>query len=711
MYINKHQNINRLLESSARTDLFGKNMASIGQVEIYGRGSFRPDVKRGGNKPESQWQEQKLGMHGIFVLGHHTPVSDALSVFLTVDGKEIGTKENPLFVTRNHWTPAYTEAVYRAPVDEDYYKRSASTVIYEKKTISYSDVYNSFLTIKNEKRETSHVFVRIAMPFEEYGEFYRIETETTAAAMRVQYKISGYAFVACDRGSRELELEIPPFSSVTVKYSMAYDKDASEAKRKARKALECENPFLENEKAFNAWFDENVPVFKCDDSDVLKVYYYRYYLLYRSIYMPSEVIPEHKFKASCMYESQFGTWYGTVVDLPVPLQIEEAKWLSCEKYGRDQTEVWTLDGEKHSTYIHFTPFAVWDFYRVHPDREWLLRNYKGLLKSVEENFDIDAEYPIRATNGSWPTGAEYQPSFYQYTEEKWDYRHDVEGNRSDGLPIQRVFRVDTLGYDILSLRALRKMANELGKVADAERFSRCEEKLKKELLSMWDEEKKFFFDRDEKTGLLADEAKCFDGFVPFIDGIVGKEYYVALEKIWSENEFSDVFSVTTASKDCPMYWWDNCITGPAFSSEKSPKTYGACWNGPVWPFANSLVALALGDTAKSEISDEMKSRWLSFFGSFTELHFPYGDRSTPLMCEHYRADDGASFSPINDYFHSSWINPFMTYWAGIDVSDGVRFSPFTDREFSLYGVKIGEKSYHFEQRYENGEKLLFTKEI
>lgn len=59
-------------------------------------------------------------------------------------------------------------------------------------------------------------------------------------------------------------------------------------------------------------------------------------------------------------------------------------------------------------------------------------------------------------------------------------------------------------------------------------------------------------------------------------------------------------------------------------------------------------------------------------------------------------DDGVSFSAINDYFHSSWIDQFMRFYAGIaPEEDGVQFRPFGKEPFVLRGVKIGGEAYTF----------------
>jgi len=317
--------------------------------------------------------------------------------------------------------------------------------------------------------------------------------------------------------------------------------------------------------------------------------------------------------------------------------------------------------------------------------------------------DIDIDNPtLPVTEGSWLTGAEYQPSFYQYTEPNWDWRQDDEGIRN-GLKFEKpkLHRLDAAVYTILNLQGCAMAAKELGKESDYELLCNIAEQFTRQIEEEhWDKQKKMFYDIDLKTGKRCDVSACYDSFAPFMWGIVGEKYFDSINSIFDRNKFWGDFAVSTVEKCNPMYWFDNCIAGPVESSVLSPHHYSASWNGPVWPYANSLVAVALGSVAEQD--KRFKAGFLDFFGKWTDLHFLDGDRSVPMTHEHYRQSDGASFSNVVDYFHSSWINPFMTYWAGIRLENGeLIFEPLTEEEFSLHGVNIRGKSYNFSQHREN----------
>ena len=146
-----------------------------------------------------------------------------------------------------------------------------------------------------------------------------------------------------------------------------------------------------------------------------------------------------------------------------------------------------------------------------------------------------------------------------------------------------------------------------------------------------------------------------------------------------------------------MYWSDNALVGPNLATKEEPNYYGCSWNGPIWPFAQTLMLTALGKVSKR--NSDYKKYWLELFEKYTELHFYFGDRSVPDIVEHYRPTDGKPFSSAHDYFHSCYIDLLMTFWAGITVkNDKVSVKPFTKEDFEIDGVVINNISYKISQK-------------
>ncbi len=698
------QNVNRLLENSHRSDLFGYNMASFGRYD-WKRETQYPDTRPGRSMPEAQWDAPRPGMSGIFVYGHHAKIDDVLTLTLTVDGQP----QEPLYMTRHRWTPAWMDTIYRSPIDAAYYPYCGTAVLRERKAILRSDVYIAHVTLSNGKREAARMALSPQCPFvplEGEPGLYRavIETETAAGGT---HTVQGYAAILFSGGTGHFEATVEPLFEAHLRYAMAIAPTPGEARSKALAALVEDDPFGANESAFNAWFDRYVPRLEIENGDMLKLYYYRWFVVYHGIHDPARVIPTHEISRPSIYESQIGGWYGGPVGLPVPWQIKEARWMREPDVLHAHLDNWCEGKRLYQQYIQFVPWAAWQAYLLHPDKAWLSAHYDSFRRYVTDRFDLDHPVPT-ITHGSWGTGAEYQPSFYQHTPGKpWDWRYDVEGHNAEGFPMAQLWRLDDLCYHILSMRGCAHMAHELGLAEDEARFLHAAEVLRQHILARhWDDHQQFFFDRDVAADALCDQAACYDGFAPFMDGIAGRAYHAAFCRLTEQGWFASDFGVPSAARNCPMFWYDNCIAGPTESSVAHPHDYGCSWNGPVWPYANSIVAAGMGDAACADPA--LQEDWLRFFRTWSEVHFSGGDRSTPVVCEHYRCDDGATWSIANDYFHSSWLDPFISYYLGIRVGDGqVIFSPFTKEAFLISGVQIAGQEYTFEQRLVNGRVQRF----
>ena len=132
-------------------------------------------------------------------------------------------------------------------------------------------------------------------------------------------------------------------------------------------------------------------------------------------------------------------------------------------------------------------------------------------------------------------------------------------------------------------------------------------------------------------------------------------------------------------------------------------------NGPMWHYANTLYAEALGQAAR--IRADLRPKWVEFFRAWSESHWAYGDRTVPRAAEHFRPEDGTRCGSAWDYFHSAWIDPFILYWCGVSLSDGfekLRFDPYTNEDFRLSGVPFVGRCYTFSQKTDESGRRVRT---
>lgn len=677
--IMKRKNFNLYFENSVRTDLIGYNM-STATVDH--------------EDEDNIWIDNVLGMNGAFCCGHETDKENVLKILISENDRVFDFD-----VKYHRWTPAWCETIYRSLPQVDYYGKSGCIAVKEKKCISKDDVFVSEILITNNKKETAYLELDVLSGFEEETEgMYKAIAEIKASGLMEKYELNGWF---CLFGVNEKsEIHLNAGESVRLKLCYAFNSNSDKARENAKIEYYKTDSFCENEKYINKWFYDNVPDLKINNSDIERIYYYRYLMLYINTFSPKDVIPKHYIEKRAIYENRYGEWYGCPITLSLPMQIDEAKWLKNHELAKEQLDVWKTK-KLFQGFIEYTPYSAYDYYRCHKDKKWLEDIYDSLKECTLKKYSKDRFLPIM--KGSWFTGAEYQSSFYQWTEPKWDWRQDEEGRRTGEFVENELYRLDEIMFFAANLKACSQIAEELKKYDDKALYDEVLKNVIKEVKEkFWNEDDEMFYDVDVKTGKQCDKAACYDSFMPFLAGLIDEEKYMqCLDKIFDSEWFYDEFSITTVAKKCPMYWFDNCIVYGEEVSLKNPHEYGCCWNGPIWPFAVTLVLNALGSAAKKY--KQYRPKWCELFKRYTNLHFLNGNRSVPCILEHYRPGDGVTFSRSVDYFHSAWIDLFMKYWVGIDVeNDEVTFEPFSDEEFELEGVIIGNKEYTITQQNNNG---------
>ena len=693
--------VNALLSSSRRNELFGPEMwtqARDGDARTPALSAELPE----------RISEPRPGLDGSLYLVHSTSIRQAIGLRL-LDG----TTPLELTCVRNRWTPAWRESWYRTRSlpRPDEYPLIGDTVVRERKCITRDNVFVCETTVKNTGRATRRYSLEIVPQ-----KGVATEGEWPFKTVSMCEGIDRKTFVRLESsfGGRKTSFELASHAERTVRYAFAISPDgAAVAAEKAAAALGADDPWTENAAAFNGWMRRNAPdLVLRGDPDVERLYWYRWFVVWCNLHTARRAIAGHEYPRQAFYESPSGDWFDCVIGLPVPIQVREAAWMRDGSAVRDHLLNWADAVKGYRGYIQHTARAAARYLKLHPDRDLAAR----LLPVCETDALSRAgkdEDVLPSTHGSWGTGAEYQPNFYQFTDPPWDYRHDAECYKDiGGVPgrdIASVVRLDTVAYIAADLLGCSELADSLGDSERAGKLRRRADKMMELVKArQWNEKLGLFLAADPKSGRLCDQAACYDSFAPYLWNLVAEpKYDRAFDKLTDRRWFWDDFAITTVAKACPMYSGLNLMTGPAFATPGKPHYYGCCWNGPVWHYADSLVAEAFGCAARRNPS--RRSSWLAFFRSWTDSHFAGGDRSLMRAAEHFRPEDGGRHGWAHDYFHSAWIDPFIRYYCGVDpdVPDGTpRFDPFYRGDFRLGPVAIGGREYVFKQS--EGRRRILT---
>ena len=720
----KIKNINKFLASAYRTDVIGREMwngkNNEGKSKLVEETDYyvRPDKEVGGYSvqlPQFAWDPPALGLPGTWAYGHHTDLQDVLKISVS-DINLHNETELKFVATRNSWTPAYLTTYFRSTVDNRYPYGGVLT-IKETKCIDANNAFVSECKFINDCNAVRRYRVEMQLPCftkENSENVYLVRAKAMPGGMlyeKEKFSINGYAVAATSAGTAIFEIELQPFANKTIRFSFAVsEQSVAVANQFVNTALTETNIFNKNEQQFNDWMHANVPGLEIDDIDLLKIYHYRWFLVYRAWHDPRSILQHHPYQHSAFYESPFGLWFGCAIGLPVPCQILESRWLTNKNVSRGHLLNWGEQTRGYMNYLQFTPMAIWKWYLSHRDQKVLSAVYQTAKEYALKDIEVNNPDKLPVQHGSWMTGAEYQPNFYQFTKpEQWDWRYDEEGLEKWNMTPAALIRPDLCAHTAANLFATANMASALGLTEEAELLESIAQKQTESILEkLWCKKTGCFVGVEPTSGAHADEALCYDSFMPYLWGMIKTERFTgAFKKMFDEQLFWDEFPVTSAAKTNVMYWGGNCLVGPTQASVAEPHIYPCSWNGPSWHYANGLLVAALGAVVEGNNDENLRVKWLALFERWSELHFLYGDRSTPCAVEHHRPSDGARFRNIVDYFHNSWLDPLYSYYFGIRIElDRLEFNPFFSGEFRLANIIVGELEFAFEQQIDADGRII-----
>ena len=710
------QDANAWLTSAYRSDLVGPEVWTCPNSDHRVRGDEKDLAQKYWNQnvPFRQIGLPSPGMDGKLHVVHEVTNANAA---VTLEFLEDGRAKVDFIPVRNRWTPSFITTHYRSiptGLSKGERRGVGRIVLKETKAILEDNTFLAETTVKN--TSASQLVCRVSVKthggLPAPGAPAKVWNFTTRSMSRNTDRVACAAAVA-SFGGGDSDLEVPPHGEVVFRYALAFSPmSPADAERRAKRALGDANAFGNNARAFNEWFSANVPSLETGDPDLMRMYLYRWFVVKRGTHEARRVIADHEYPRPAVYESPVGRFYDCVIGLPVPLHVQEVAWERNADVLHSEVLNW-CDGVKgYRDYIQFTGMAIARSLENHPSPEFAKKILPSVVDYARKSTGGDpSKLPIQ--DGSWGTGAEYQPNFYQFTDPPWDFRNDYEFARKDkSFKIAKIVRLDTAVYAIgnmLGAAKIAKMAGDDALAADIRAFADSQAEIIRS--RHWDDSIGLFLAADPVTYRLADKAACYDSFAPFLWGVVRDEKYMrAFDKLTDRAWFWDDFPVSTCAKTCPMYCGENAIVTPP-ASVANPHLYGCSWNGPTWHYSNSLVAEAFGQAARRKRS--LRGKWLEFFDAWTEMHWLYGDRTVPRAAESVRPEDGVRCCAAWDYFHSSWLDPFFRYRCGIALSeDGrtIRFDPFAASDFRLSNVPLAGREYMFEQCMDGGVRRLSVRD-
>lgn len=468
---------------------------------------------------------------------------------------------------------------------------------------------------------------------------------------------------------------VPAGSRQTLVFAVAFAPSADEAKRRTARWARASDPVGVQVGEYQAWFDEHVPRFDCDDPWLARLWYHRWHLVRKNYLRPEAgCIPAGAF-AEGRWES---AWRSTVMTRSAGHVLRETRWLRNAQFARDHLRALVqnqrADGLFRSFYVdeivrseqdegkyaEQITAATLDVHHVHPDYAFLAE----VLPALEQNIaywqsQAAPNDVLPVLSDHWQTGMEWQPGFFARS------GFDPGPPGSGGREAQNaVTRLDLAAFQYAGVRALAQVENALGHEGVADALNALAERIKAAVLAQtWDPASGFFYDLLPDTDEQITAAKTVAAFFLFDAGLPDAEHARAAWRHLCDpgGAFRTPFPPASTGQDSPAYSQERTMMGRPLSA--------CCGNGPTWPHAASLVisGLARSLRAHGEAVHPPNARqtlW-ALFQSLGRAQFENNDFSRPYTGPCYRSDTGAWLSGERDVFSSTWADLVITVVAGL----------------------------------------------
>ncbi|MCC7478070.1 hypothetical protein IT575_06375 [bacterium] len=436
----------------------------------------------------------------------------------------------------------------------------------------------------------------------------------------------------------------------------------------------------------SAWreFLSLVPHFECSDAMLTRYYWYRWYGL-----RLNAVPPGGNYVAPGVTEGL--SYFRAVITYSLMCHIAECKWLAdpalargcLENHIAQQTKAGHFPAHIYLDHVNAEGFyhtdvgaAVAELLLHHPDPHWAAAIEAPLSRLLDFYLkQRDGEglglYDIR---DQYETGQEFT-SRYFHGDSQADMYGWEHALRLKGVDVTvYVYRLAQLLQDLALQRGDRRRAGRLAKL--------CAQIAAAVNSQLWNPGESFFFDFHAASGRRS-QYKAAVGFYPLLTDIPPEDVALQVGRhLLPGGSFDAAWPTPTVPADDPFFSAD-----PRWRAERA----NCPWNGRVWPMVNGHIVEVMAKLAALE-PQTWRPRLAAYLRRWIELmHFEkrqeatdpafersaaakaplhHKDLTRPNCLEHYSPADGTAceYRGVDDYMHSSVVDPMLKYICGVRIS-------------------------------------------
>jgi len=428
---------------------------------------------------------------------------------------------------------------------------------------------------------------------------------------------------------------------------------------------------IPDEEAFE-WMKANIPLLSCPDSELERVYYYRWWAYRKHI----ESTPHGFVLTEFLRPVKHSTDYNAI-SCALGLHVAEGRWLRDRRYLDDYLSFWLTGGEGGGLERHYHQFsnwtaaAVWDRWLADGDTKEMIARLDSLI----------ADYRAWEAERLTPGGLFWQR----------DVSDGMESSISGGRRAKNV-RPSINSYMYANAKAISAIAALAGRADVRAEYSAKAAKLRALTLEKHWNSKDQFFETVLENGEPAGARENI-GYTPWYFDLPepGKGYEAAWKQLMDPKGFHAPYGPTTAEQRHAEFViarkGDDCQ-----------------WNGPSWPFATSITLRALANVLDHYPQSAISARdYLETFRIYTRSqHLKLADgRVVPFVDENLdpftgiwlardlKIEKKTYYGRGDHYNHSSYADLVITGLIGLRprADDTVEVNPLATWDwFCLDGV-------------------------
>ncbi|WIY52578.1 hypothetical protein O9Z70_14135 [Devosia sp. YIM 151766] len=451
---------------------------------------------------------------------------------------------------------------------------------------------------------------------------------------------------------------------------------------------------------YQSFFDA-IPRLTSSSPVLDRLYAYRWFLLRHNLARPGRGPLDGTFfyegRSHKMTKTPWnpeGWEFSKLIPLSTPMHLIEARWhhdqglgtgvfplLAATQRPDGQFDARTLTKTIHP-YANFMGWASYQYALTQGLSDALRDAITVLKKQVlgESEFLATGGDNLPIQQRHQLTGKEYQPSYW--------YFHDYPDDPLDPATYTPLKRVDRAIYQYLNARGVAGLCRLAGD-AEATSFDALADAIAENVLSkQWDAETGFFYDLHHQTDEKA-MVRNVVGFYPYWAEITDETHLPGLLDALGPRHFDTPAPLPSVSPECPVFQ-----PGGSWKGRFLKGRNGCMWDGPTWPYTNSIAIDGLGKISQQNghAYDEL---YAHFFWKYAMLHGPQCDRQTPYLVEHYDSMTGEPISDEPDYNHSYLIDIIIRQVVGLDIAE--------DGQVTANPINIGLDHFTLENVQINGQ--------